>query len=142
MTGNFQVSSKLPDGRIFVVASETYAGFCEALESAVGVKESQDVLSEMAKSLAGSPYNTSQAVDNIRSQFPETQIDHTAHPTQTSTKSFAPSGKSCKHGVMSQRTGSGAKGPWKAYMCPSPKGTPDQCEPVWIRRNDPDWNSF
>lgn len=141
MTGNFQVSSKLPDGRIFVVASETYAGFCEALESAVGLQESQDLLSEMAKSLAGAPSNLSQATENIRAAFPNAQVDHTAHPTQTAT-TVAPAGKSCKHGVMSQRTGSGAKGPWKAYMCPSPKGTPDQCEPVWIRRNDPDWNAF
>lgn len=140
MTGNFQVSSKLPDGRIFVVASETYVGFCEALESAVGVQESQSVLSEMAKSLSGAPYNASQAVENIRAQFPNAQVDHTAHPTQTST--VAPAGKTCKHGVMSQRSGSGAKGPWKAYMCPSPKGTPDQCDPVWIRRGDPDWNAF
>ena len=51
MTGNFQVSSKLPDGRIFVVASETYAGFCESLESAVGVQESQALLQSMAQSL-------------------------------------------------------------------------------------------
>lgn len=141
MTGNFQVSSKLPDGRIFVVASETYAGFCEALESVVGVQESQDLLTEMGKSIAGVPNNLSQATENIRAAFPNTQVDHTAHPTQTAS-TVAPSGKSCKHGVMSQRTGSGAKGPWKAYMCPSPKGTPDQCEPVWIRRNDPDWNAF
>jgi hypothetical protein len=142
MTGNFQVSSKLPDGRIFVVASETYAAFAEALESVVGVQESQDLLVEMGRSLAGAPNNSSQAVENIRAGFPDTQVDHTAHPTQTPTSTFAPTGKSCKHGVMSQRTGSGAKGPWKAYMCPSPKGTPDQCEPVWLRRNDPDWNSF
>jgi hypothetical protein len=67
MTGNFQVSSKLYDGRIFVVASETYAGFCEALESAVGVEESQDLLKQMAQSLAGAPQNASQAVENVRS---------------------------------------------------------------------------
>ena len=140
MTGNFQVSSKLPDGRIFVVASETYVDFCQALESVVGVEESQDLLTEMGKSLSGSPYNSSGAVENIRAGFPNTQVDHTAHPTQTST--VGPTGKSCKHGVMSQRTGSGAKGPWKAYMCPSPKGTPDQCEPVWLRRGDAEWNSF
>ena len=140
MTGNFQVSSKLPDGRIFVVASETYVDFCQALESVVGVEESQDLLTEMGKSLSGAPYNSSGAVENIRAGFPNAQVDHTAHPTQTST--VGPTGKSCKHGVMSQRTGSGAKGPWKAYMCPSPKGTPDQCEPVWLRRSDAEWNSF
>lgn len=141
MTGNFQVSSKLPDGRIFVVAHETYAGFCEALESVVGIQESQDLLAEMGKSISGAPFNASQAVENIRAQFPGAQVDHTAHPTQTAS-TVAPTGRSCKHGVMSQRTGSGAKGPWKAYMCPSPKGTPDQCEPVWLRRNDPEWNTF
>ena len=141
MTGNFQVSSKLPDGRIFVVAHETYAGFCEALESVVGVEESQSLLTEMGKSLYGSPSNSSQAVENLRAAFPNAQVDHTAHPKPTAS-TVGPTGKSCKHGVMSQRTGSGAKGPWKAYMCPSPKGTPDQCEPVWLRRGDAEWNSF
>ncbi len=141
MTGNFQVSSKLPDGRIFVVASETYVGFCEALESAVGVSESQSLLSEMARSLSGAPSYGAQAVENIRAQFPGATVDHTAHPVAGGS-SLAPTSKSCKHGEMSKRTGSGAKGPWKAFMCPSPKGTPDQCEPVWIRRNDPEWSSF
>ena len=140
MTGNFQVSSKLPDGRIFVVASETYVDFCQALESVVGVEESQDLLTEMGKSLSGAPYNSSGAVENIRAGFPNAQVDHTAHPTQTNTS--VPSGKNCKHGSMTPRTGSGAKGPWKAYMCPSPKGTPDQCEPEWLRRGEPAWNSF
>jgi hypothetical protein len=142
MTGNFQVSNRLPDGRIFVVAHETYTGFCEALETVVGVQESQDLLVEMGKALLGAPTNAAQAVENIRAAFPNAVVDHTAHPTQTPTSTVGPTSKSCKHGMMSQRTGSGAKGPWKAYMCPSPKGTPDQCEPVWLRRNDPDWNSF
>jgi hypothetical protein len=139
MTGNFQVSSKLNDGRIFVVSSETYTGFAEALEQVVGIEESQDVLKTMATSLLGAPQSAVQAVSNIRDAFNVT-IDHTAHPTQTNTS--GPAGKTCKHGPMTPRTGSGAKGPWKAYMCPSPKGTPDQCEPAWIRRNDPEWSSF
>lgn len=41
--------------------------------------------------------------------------------------------KTCKHGEMTFRTGQSAKGPWKGYFCPSPKGTPDQCEPQFIR---------
>lgn len=140
MTGNFQVSSKLNDGRIFVVSSETYTGFCEALEAVVGIEESQDVLKTMANSLIGTPQTAVQAVENIRAQFPNAQIDHTAHPTGGNTS--GPAGKTCKHGSMTPRTGQGAKGPWKAFMCPSPKGTPDQCEPEWIRRDNPAWNSF
>jgi len=53
---------------------------------------------------------------------------------QSARKSTPDSGsKTCKHGEMTFRTGQSAKGPWKAYMCPSPKGTPDQCEPQFIR---------
>lgn len=140
MTGNFQVSSKLPDGRIFVVASETYVGFCEALESAVGIEESQDVLKIMAQSLSGTPNNGVQAVQNIAAAFPGAEAVHTAHPTNAG--NLGPSSKTCSHGVMTKRTGAGAKGPWKAYMCPSPKGTPDQCEPVWVRRHDSEWSTF
>lgn len=142
MTGNFQVSSKLNDGRIFVVSSETYTGFAEALEQVVGIEESQDVLKTMATSLLGAPQSAVQAVSNIRQVYPGAEVDHTAHPTQTATNTMGPLGKTCKHGPMTPRTGSGAKGPWKAYMCPSPKGTPDQCEPEWLRRGEPAWNSF
>ena len=36
-------------------------------------------------------------------------------------------GKQCAHGAMVYREGTSAKGPWKAYFCPTPKGTPGQC---------------
>jgi len=58
-----------------------------------------------------------------------------ATPVEQSTNKSAPAsgGKACKHGDMTFRTGQSAKGPWKGYFCPSPKGTPDQCEPQFIR---------
>ena len=39
----------------------------------------------------------------------------------------------CKHGPMTYRTGQGAKGPWKGWMCPAPKGAIDKCDTVWVR---------
>jgi hypothetical protein len=142
MTGNFQVSSKLPDGRIFVVASETYAGFCEALESAVGIEESQDLLKDYGTITRRSTYQWCSG----STEYPRSTWSGN-HPYRTSSDGWlgntgAPTSRSCSHGLMSKRTGAGAKGPWKAFMCPSPKGTPDQCEPVWVRRNDPEWASF
>jgi hypothetical protein len=58
-----------------------------------------------------------------------------ATPVEQSTTTSAPAsgGKACKHGEMTFRTGTSAKGPWKGHFCPSPKGTPDQCEPQFIR---------
>ena len=43
------------------------------------------------------------------------------------------SDKVCKHGHMVFKEGTGAKGPWKGWFCPAPKGTPDQCQPVFVR---------
>lgn len=37
----------------------------------------------------------------------------------------------CAHGEMVYKTGTGAKGPWKAWMCTAPKG--QTCTPIWDR---------
>jgi len=39
-------------------------------------------------------------------------------------------------------TGNGAKGEWRGYFCPTPKGTADQCSASFANRNTPEWNSF
>jgi len=57
-------------------------------------------------------------------------------PVPPSSDVFSPT---CKHGVKKHKAGQGAKGPWQAWMCPSPKGTADQCQPQWIRQGEPGW---
>ena len=47
----------------------------------------------------------------------------------------------CAHGPRTGRSGTGAKGPWKAWFCNTPKGTPDQCEAIFLNRNTPEWNA-
>jgi len=131
----FQVSSKMNDGRIFVIAGDTYEEFKSRLSEVVGDIGAENVLTTMASSIEGAATSTPQAVSMLAQGLGAT-------PTQTFSHSTGPSSKVCKHGEMTKRTGNGPKGPWKAYMCPSPKGTPDQCEPIWVRRNDADWNSF
>lgn len=42
-------------------------------------------------------------------------------------------GKSCQHGDMIFRSGSKNGKTWKGYFCPTPKGTPDQCAPEFVR---------
>lgn len=132
----YQVSSKLPDGRIFVIGGDTFEEFKANLDSALGNVDAEGLLTTMATSLVGAPTSIEAAVANLA------PLGVTPAPAKTFTPSTAPVGRACKHGAMQARTGAGAKGPWKAYMCPSPKGTPDQCEPQWIRRNDPEWSSF
>lgn len=136
---NFQVSSKLNDGRIFVIAGDTADEFKTNLAHILGSVGAEDLISTMATSIEGAPVTIESAVANLAQGLGARPV---SSPTQTFTPSTGPSGKTCKHGEMTKRTGAGAKGPWKAFMCPSPKGTPDQCEPVWIRRTDSEWNTF
>jgi hypothetical protein len=136
---NFQVSSKLPDGRIFVVGSDTFAEFKSHLTDVLGPEGVEKVLGIMASSLEGVP-TFEQAVTTVTAGLGATPVAST--PPQTFTPSTAPSGRSCKHGPMTKRSGSSAKGPWKGYMCPTPKGTPDQCDPVFLKRNEAEWSTF
>ena len=40
----------------------------------------------------------------------------------------------CKHGKLVYRESKpGSDKAWKGWFCPSPKGTPDQCAPKFIR---------
>ena len=138
MTASLQISSKLPDGRIFVVGGDDIDSFEQNIKAIVGADKAQDLLSEMAASLTGAGTHA-QAVANLQAGLGAT-VDHTAHPTAGT--NVAPTGRSCNHGVMTPRSGSGAKGPWKGFFCPTPKGTADQCSPIFIQRNDPAWNSI
>lgn len=47
----------------------------------------------------------------------------------------APAGKACVHGPMTFKQGvSKSTGkPWSAWFCPTPKGTPGQCEAEFVR---------
>lgn len=84
-----------------------------------------------------------QAVDPVavvQAAFPEaqvTQVTQTAPPVQQPVQdasSAAPAGAVCRHGNMTWKTGIGKTGKeWKAWMCPAPKGTADQCDPQWVR---------
>lgn len=65
--------------------------------------------------------------------------DQPAAPAPTFASAAIPS---CQHGPRTARGGVGAKGPWKAWFCPTPKGTPGQCDAVWVQKNTPEWANF
>jgi len=51
--------------------------------------------------------------------------------------------RQCAHGVMVKRTGQGQYGEWRGYFCPTPKGTADQCKPVYLKKQQvAEWNAF
>jgi hypothetical protein len=53
-----------------------------------------------------------------------------AAPAPVVTEGQAPT---CNHGNMTFRTGTSARGPWKAWMCAAPKGATDKCDAIFLR---------
>ena len=110
-----QVNFKLKDGTLVNV----YAKNAEELEGNLGkIQDLSTLISSVSQSL------NEVAVANENAAYATKALGAKV------TNGDAPT---CKHGAMSYRTGTGAKGPWKGWMCAAPKGASDKCDTVWVR---------
>jgi hypothetical protein len=116
------------------------------------MQEYQDARAELIEDLAKDleAINLAKAVGNAAPLAPF----HEAAPTPVAAIPAAPAPgfdanpfasatvPNCAHGPMTARSGTSAKGPWKAWMCPTAKGTPGQCAPNFLNRGTPEFNNF
>lgn len=82
-----------------------------------------EVLVDIGKALADytkEKFTPADGVDLIKSELGGKVVSDTTQ-----------SGKQCAHGWMVYKTGEKNGKSWAAYMCPAPKGDPNQCKPVW-----------
>lgn len=86
-------------------------------------------VSEVAP-LAGNTSNVAVTNDAPAQPNPQQNSGWGAPPQQAPPSFAQPNNQApaCAHGPMVFREGTSAKGPWKAYFCPTPKGTPNQCQ--------------
>lgn len=146
---NYVVNVKTKNNTIFTVradsAEELNSNITEVIN--FGVNDSVLALEEL---LLGVQVTAPSAVDLVTSTLGATVISETPIAPAPS---FAPvpppvatpvvaGQRVCNHGPMVTRKGMGAKGEWKGFFCPTPKGTPDQCAPEWITKRDPEWNTI
>lgn len=114
----FQINYKMADGTLVNIYADSSANLEKQLANI------QDA-AELIKSVGGSLGATNQAPANVAY----------AKRALGATPVAAPAGAApdCKHGSMNFRSGTGTKGPWKAWMCSAPKEATDKCDAVWIR---------
>lgn len=119
----FQINYKLADGTLI----NLYATDVKDLETGL---VDLAMVAQLIKSTAAdlSSGATAAAVQNIQAQFVATPV---AAPAAAPVEQ--PGTKNCRHGVMSFKTGTSARGPWQGYMCAAPKGAADKCETIWVR---------
>ena len=118
----FQINYKLADGTLI----NLYAATVQELETGLtDLSMVATLVKTTGKELGGVPTQPSPSVDAIAQSFNATPVQAAPAP--------AGGGNSCRHGVMTLRSGVGQKGPWSGYMCAAPKGAPDKCDTIWVR---------
>ena len=118
-TTKLQVSYKLIDGTLINVYGDNEADFASQLTA---MKNQAQAITDTIKALSGN-----NAVATIQAVLGGTTVV-SAEPAAT------PQEGHCKHGALVWRESKpGAPKAWKGWFCPSPKGTPDQCSPKFVK---------
>ena len=123
----FQVNYSLPNGTLVNIyaasVSELEAGLADLAMNALNIRATGAELSGGAGAPASAPAPTVAAV----------AAAFNATPVAASIPASFETVQNCRHGQMTLRTGTSAKGPWKGYMCAAPKGAVDKCDTIWVR---------
>lgn len=119
----FQINYKLNDGTLINLyaasVTELETGLADLAMNAMNIRATG---LELSGGQAPAPAPT---VASVAQAFNATPVQAAPAP--------AGGGNSCRHGVMTLRSGVGQKGPWSGYMCAAPKGAPDKCDTIWVR---------
>jgi hypothetical protein len=118
----FQINYKLNDGTLI----NLYATDVKDLETGLN---DLGMVATLIKATSNDLHGGAPAptVASVAESFNATPV---AAPAPVVTEGQAPT---CKHGNMTFRTGTSARGPWKAWMCSAPKGAVDKCDPIFLR---------
>jgi hypothetical protein len=118
----FQANFKLADGTLL----NLYADNATELETSLGlIQDLAPLVHSVSQSLTSA--GPARTFTPRRSGATPTQATQ-AVPQQQIVEGQSPT---CKHGSMTLKTGTSAKGPWKGWLCNAPKGAPDKCDPIW-----------
>ena len=131
---SLQANFKLPNGDLINVYGDSAADFEASLKELAAraqlildtgnlLRGAQTVV-DAGLTGAPAPQQQAQAVQQYQQSAAQ------AAPQQQSAPG---SGPVCKHGPMTFRSGISKKSgkPYTAHFCPSPQGTPDQCDPIF-----------
>jgi hypothetical protein len=153
MESNYVVNVKTKVGTIITVRGNDATEFENNINALIGNGVNNSIAAMEELFLGTQPSQSSNSgVNTVVAALGGTVINETPIPAAAPFAPVAPpavigvvagtASRSCIHGVMTKREGVGPYGPYKAYMCPTPKGTPDQCKAIYLKANDPDYATF
>ena len=152
MESSYVVNVKTKVGTIITVRGNDATEFENNINALIGNGVNNSIAAMEELFLGVQPSQPSQprsGVDTVVNALGGTVISETpttfapvAPPSNGSTVTAGTASRTCIHGVMTKREGVGPYGPYKAYMCPTAKGTPDQCKAIYLKPSDTDFATF
>lgn len=143
---NYVVNVKTAVGTIITVRADSAEELATNIGGLVsqGLNDHVGALEELFLGAKQSAPVQSSAVNTAMEALGATIVDEKPFSPKAPPSSGAPAigNKNCIHGTMVKRTGNGAKGEWRAYFCPTPKGTEGQCSAVFAKQGSAEWQSF
>lgn len=147
MESNYVVNVKTKVGTIITVRGSDATEFENNINALIsnGVNNSIAAMEELFLGTQPSQPSTAR-INTVVDALGGTVISETPFapvaPPSVAGVTAGSASRTCIHGVMTKREGVGPYGPYKAYMCPTAKGTPDQCKAIYLKTNDPDYATF
>jgi hypothetical protein len=136
---SFSFTTKINGADLFTVRGNTYDEYLNNLTQAYhipGVKVVLDMLN-------GEGMSVPEAVAALEQTFGATVISTPAATVVATPTPTVGGGRTCVHGAMSARQGTGKDGKiWRGYMCNAPKGATDKCKNIYIYPSMPEWHTF
>jgi hypothetical protein len=156
MESSYVVNVKTKVGTIITVRGSDATEFENNINALIGNGVNDSIAAMEELFLGTQPSQPRSGVNTVVDALGGTVISETPIPVAETTATFAPvappsngstvtagtASRTCIHGVMTKREGVGPYGPYKAFMCPTPKGTPDQCKAVYLKPSDSDYATF
>lgn len=130
-----QVSFKLPNGTIPLFRGDTVEEVQKLVESATLSENFVGTLQAFAEAsgIGSAPVTNS----NSNIAYAVSSLGATA----VTSSGDAPT-RHCLHGKMQAIQGEGQYGTYKGFFCGAPKGATDKCKTIYLKKTEPDWNSY
>jgi len=123
-TTKFQVNFKLADGTLVNIYAQDSAELETALTT---IQDTATLIHSVSQSLGSAPQT-----GGYRRSFTPKSASPVGEPAPAESPAVVEGqSPSCKHGTMTFRTGTSARGPWRGWMCAAPKGASDKCQTIW-----------
>lgn len=155
MERNISFTVKTKDGSLVTVRADEPEEFVARITNALADDEFVDAIALIEQVIRGGSNATlASATATVISTMGGEVISTPENPNfapvapPVTNEAYAPAPvqagqRTCAHGVMTKRTGNGQYGEWRGYFCPTPKDTPGQCKPVYLKKTNKDeWAAF